>query len=266
MIPKVIHYCWFGGKEKPELAQKCINSWKTNCVGYEIKEWNESNFDLSSNAYIREAYQAKKWAFITDYVRLYVLVTEGGIYMDTDVEVIQPLDFFLKYKAFSGFQTDTEIPTGIMACEKGFKLFDELLHDYDNRHFKIGETEYDMTTNVVAITNACLKKGLVLNNKKQDVDGFVLYPKDYFCAKNYITGVIEKTKNTVTIHHFAGSWRPKESVVADKIKVFFGDKNIIVRIVGKFIAAPWIFIARCKIEGTRNSIKYYLKKLEFLAY
>ena len=111
MIPKIIHYCWFGGKPLPELAQKCIASWKKYCPDYEIKEWNESNFNLNSCDYVREAYEAKKWAFITDYVRLYAMVTEGGIYMDTDVEVIKPLDPFLKHKAFSGFEDEVSIPT-----------------------------------------------------------------------------------------------------------------------------------------------------------
>ena len=131
MIPKIIHYCWFGGNPLSDLAQKCIDSWKKYCPDYEIKEWNESNFDLNSCDYVREAYQAKKWAFVTDYVRLYAMVTEGGIYMDTDVEVIRPLDSFLSNRAFSGFEDETNIPTGIMACEKGFPLFEELLEEYN---------------------------------------------------------------------------------------------------------------------------------------
>lgn len=116
MIPKKIHYCWFGGNPLPPLAVKCIESWKKYCPDYEIKEWNESNFDLNCNEYVREAYEAKKWAFITDVVRLYAMVTEGGIYMDTDVEVLRPLDDLLVYEAVSGFETKTRIPTGLMAC------------------------------------------------------------------------------------------------------------------------------------------------------
>ena len=136
MIPKKIHYCWFGGNPLPPLAVKCIESWKKYLPDYEIKEWNESNFDLNYNDYVREAYEAKKWAFITDVVRLYAMVTEGGIYMDTDVEVLKPLDELLQYDAVSGFESSSRIPTGLMACREGQPLFEELLHEYDVLHFK----------------------------------------------------------------------------------------------------------------------------------
>ena len=123
MIPKKIHYCWFGRGEKPELAKKCIKSWKIYCPNYEIIEWNEENFDINSNQYLKEAYENKKYAFVTDYVRLFVLYTQGGIYMDTDVEVIKPLDEYLHHEAVSGFENTTQIPTGLMACREGFPLF-----------------------------------------------------------------------------------------------------------------------------------------------
>ena len=123
MIPKTIHYIWFGGNPLPEDAKRCIDTWKKYCPDYEIKEWNESNFDVAQNDYIKEAYEAKKWAFVSDYARLKVLVEYGGIYMDTDVEVLKPLDRFLSERAFSGFEDADAIPAGIMACEKGFELF-----------------------------------------------------------------------------------------------------------------------------------------------
>ena len=126
MIPKIIHYCWFGGKNLPPLAKRCIASWKKYLPDYEIKEWNESNFDINCCDYVREAYQAKKWAFVTDYVRLFVLVNEGGIYMDTDVEVIGSLDYFLENEAFSGLENSSYISTGIMASERNFKLFENI--------------------------------------------------------------------------------------------------------------------------------------------
>ena len=108
MIPKIIHYCWFGGKPKPELAEKCIESWKKFCPDYEIVEWNEGNFNINSNLYVKQAYEAKKYAFVTDYVRLYALYTQGGIYMDTDVMVLKPLDEYLNHEAFSGFESKTK--------------------------------------------------------------------------------------------------------------------------------------------------------------
>ena len=206
MIPKIIHYCWFGGNPIPELEQKCINSWKKYCPDYEIKEWNESNFDFSCCAYANEAYKAKKWAFVADYVRLKVMIEYGGIYMDTDVEVLKPLDVFLKDKAFLGFEEEEYVATSIMGCEKDFALFEAFLKRYDERHFFKQDGRYDVTSNVEEITNYLLKYGLVLNNKQQTIAGLTLYPKDFFSPKNHKTRKIESTDNTYTIHHFAGSW------------------------------------------------------------
>lgn len=206
MIPKIIHYCWFGGNPLPELAQKCIESWKKNCPDYEIRRWDESNFDLNYNDYVREAYEAGKWAFVTDVVRLYALVNYGGIYMDTDVEVLKPLDDLLSYDAVSGFESPTQIATGLMACRDLHPMFREFLADYDGAHFKKEDGTYDTTTNVVRITNICLKYGLVQNNTLQTVNGFTLLPSDYLCPKDYRTGALNVTENTYTIHHFDGSW------------------------------------------------------------
>lgn len=210
MIPKIIHYCWFGGNPLPKSAEKCIKSWKKYCPDYEIIEWNESNFDINSNRYVREAYENKKYAFVTDFVRLYAMYNYGGIYMDTDVEVLKPLDCFLNNHAFSGFESNEYIPTGLMASEKEFPLFEELLKYYENRAFVNSDGSFDTTTNTVIITNACKNRGLVLNNEFQVVDGFALYPKDYFCVKNTHTGIIEKTQNSFSIHHFNATWNTKE--------------------------------------------------------
>ena len=206
MIPQIIHYCWFGGNQLPEVAKANIESWKHYLPNYTIKEWNEDTFDVYSNEYVREAYTSKKWAFITDYVRLYALSTEGGVYMDTDVEVIKCLDPFLEEKGFSGFERVNAVPTGIMAAEKGHPFINELLHEYDNLRFIKDDGEMDLTTNVVRITNTSVKHGLRLDNTKQTICDFTYYPKDFFCPKNPRTHEIELTENTVTIHHFAGSW------------------------------------------------------------
>lgn len=259
MIPKVIHYCWFGGKPLPEDAVKYIDSWKKYCPDYEIKQWNEDNFDIGCCAYTKEAYAAKKWAFITDYVRLYAMVNEGGIYMDTDVEVIKPLDRFLEHRAFSGFEDAYNIPTGIMACEKGFPLFIELLKDYDNRHFLNSDGTYDMTTNVITITDMCRKHGFVANNLYQEVSGFALYPNDFFCPKSYITGEISLTENTVTIHHFAGSWYTSAARTSRSLQEWGKKHN--VPIVGKIIAFPWTLVSRIQREGVKNTVSLYLAKI-----
>ena len=207
MIPKIIHYCWFGRGEKPDLALRCIDSWRKYLPGYELKEWNEDNFDISRNQYVFEAYVNRKFAFVTDYVRLYAIYTEGGIYMDTDVEVVGNFDKFLHHHAFSGFETDGNVPTGMMAAEKGSVWAKELLEQYNDRVFVRSDGSYDMTTNTTVITHYMVGKGLILNNQYQDFPGLcTMYPADYFCPKDHRTGKIRCSNNTVCIHHFAGSW------------------------------------------------------------
>lgn len=236
MIPKIVHYCWFGGNPIPKDAQKCVASWRRYLPDYEIKEWNESNFDINSNQYVREAYEQRKFAFVTDYVRLYVLYHEGGIYMDTDVEVLKSYDPFLKHIAFSGFENNNYIPTGMMASEKGGVWVADLLKDYDNRHFVKEDGSLDTTTNTFLITQTTLKYGLVLNNSFQDIKGVVtLYPSDYFCPKDHTDGLIKLTDNSVCIHHFAGSWLPKDVQFRHRIK------TITANIFGKKFAG---FISR----------------------
>ena len=207
MIPKIIHYCWFGRGEKPELAKRCIASWKKHCPDYEIKEWNEDNFDINSYPYAKEAYDKRRLAFVSDVVRLYALYQEGGIYMDTDVEVLKPLDRFLVHHAFCGFEDEKGLSTGIIASEKGGKWVKDNLDNYCYRHFVKDDGMEDLTTNVVTITNYMLPLGLKLNNTSQDFPGLItIYPKDYFSPKSYEDGKLYLTKNTYTIHHFAGSW------------------------------------------------------------
>lgn len=225
MIPKKIHYCWFGRGEKPELALKCIESWEKYLPDYEIIEWNEDNFDLDMYPYVREAYDARKFAFVTDVVRLWAMYTYGGIYMDTDVEVLKPLDLLLQFEAVSGFESSTQIPTGMMACREGFPLFKELLDEYDDLHFVQADGTMDMTTNVVRITSTCLKHGFVPNGELQTVDGFTLLPSDYLCPKSWDTGKITLTENTLCIHHFSGSWQTDPKVkLAERIRGIFGYK------------------------------------------
>ncbi len=256
-IPKVIHYCWFGHNPLPDLAIKCIDSWKKYCPDYEIVEWNEDNFNLKCNTYIKEAYEAKKWAFITDYVRLFVLYNYGGIYMDTDVELVKPIDDFLSLDSFSGFESSNAIPTGIMASCKKQKIFKEFLNYYNNRHFIKEDGTYDLTTNVVTITNICLEKGLIINNKYQKIDGFVLFPNDYFCPKDYLTGDIIMTNNTHAIHHFSGSWIPefdkKMMLLERRCKKIFGNRtgHITYLIISFPIRTGHFFIR----NGFRNTIK-----------
>jgi mannosyltransferase OCH1-like enzyme len=229
MIPKKIHYCWFGGKELPKLAKKCLESWKRYCPDYEIIRWDESTFDINSNQYVKEAYENKKYAFVTDYVRLYALYNFGGIYMDTDVEVLKPLDEFLENKAFSGFESDSSVLTGIMASEKETDIIKKLLDYYDNRSFVKSDGTLDLTTNTQTITAIFEKLGLNKNNQFQVIDDFSLYPSEYFCPIDCSTKKKNITNNTHTIHWFSGSWIPLKDKIKYKflliLKKIIGDNN-----------------------------------------
>ena len=210
-IPKIIHYCWFGGNPKPKLAEKCIKSWKKYCPDYEIVEWNEDNFDLSATPnYVWQAMAAGRWAFVTDYVRLRALTEQGGVYMDADVELVRPLDPYLKHQAFAGFEHPERVQTGLLACEKGFPLFQEFLAYYDHASFLLPDGTPDTTTNVQVLTDLCLSKGLVLNDRLQTVAGLTIYPKEIFCPVDFDTKVLKKTRKTVAIHWFSGSWQTEE--------------------------------------------------------
>ena len=226
MIPKIIHYCWFGGKTLDEMARKCIESWKKFCPDYKIMEWNETNFDIFINDYVKEAYSVQKWAFVSDYVRLYALYTHGGIYMDTDMELLENIDSFLNQAAFSGFEDECKIATAFMGSVKGGEWVKYLLSYYDNRHFIKADGTYDVTTNVITITNMTRQRyHIALNNSLQIMNGVLtLYPKDYFCPKSYQTGEINLTGNTVSIHHFNASWHDRyEKLLHDK-RVYFIQK------------------------------------------
>ena len=229
MIPKIIHYCWFGGNPLPENVKRYISTWRKFCPDYEIKEWNESNFDINCCAYVKEAYEAKKWAFITDYVRLKVMYDYGGIYMDTDVELCKPLDDLLQYNAWSGFESYEKIPTGTFASNIHNDWIAYLLSYYKDKHFINIDGSYDMTTNVEIITKMTKERYKIKLDNKQQIfgDNYVIFPFDYLCAKNFIDGKIYKTKNTYTIHHFRGSWLTKSQKLKNKVK------RIMIRIIGE---------------------------------
>lgn len=207
MIPKKIHYCWFGNGKLPDSVVKYINTWKKVLPDYEIKEWNEDNFNLDSCPYAKEAHQQKKYAFVSDVARLYALYNEGGIYLDTDIEVIKTFDPFLDHHAFVGFEDMNKIQTGLIASEQGGTWVKEALELYDDRRFILPNGDLDTTTNVVLLTRMMEKYGLVKDNSRQDLSDLIsIYPSDYFCAKSYSDGKVRITDRTVTVHHFTGSW------------------------------------------------------------
>lgn len=207
MIPKRIHYCWFGHSPMSELALKCIESWHRYMPDYAYKLWNEDNFDVNSNQYVKEAYEARKFAFVTDYVRLYALFTEGGIYMDTDVEVLKPYDDLLSLSAFTGYEGSKTYPpvTGTMASKAGGAWVTEQLSAYDNAHFIKPDGSLDLTTNTARISEIMRKNGFVQNGKKQIYKDLHVFPVEFFCPRQ-TTGEVLITKDTYCDHHFMGSW------------------------------------------------------------
>lgn len=211
----------------PKLAKKCIKSWKKFLPEYELMEWNEDNFDLDMYPYAREAYDNRKFAFVTDIVRMYALYKYGGVYMDTDVEILKPLDPFLHHTAFSGFESEDRYPTGLMAAEKGSLWAKENLDWYVGKHLLRQDGSIDLTPNVDIIMSVTDTHGIIRNNQFQEIPGyFAVYPKDYFCPSNWDTKEIVLTDNSVCIHHFAGSWKPKPYIppLNIRFKMWLSDK------------------------------------------
>lgn len=219
MIPKIIHYCWFGRNPKPKLAEKCIKSWKKYCPEYEIIEWNEDNYDLSSAPlYVRQAYEAKRWAFVTDYIRLQVIYEHGGIYLDTDVELRKSLDPLLVHQAYFGFEDGSHINTGIgFGAEKGHCILKEMMNDYQDVSFQNEDGSFDLMPCPVRNTEIFLRHGLKQNNVRQMLDyGILILPSEYFCPLDYATDTKKVTDNTYSIHWFDASWQTKKEQIQTK--------------------------------------------------
>lgn len=206
---KVIHYCWFGGNPLPEMAKKCIASWKKYCPDYEIKEWNESNFDINISAYTKEAYTCKKWAFVSDYARFYILYNYGGLYFDTDVELIEPIDDIVAAGAFMGFEKQPKnsmINAGLgLGADAKHPLYKEILEDYEKCHFVV-DGQIDYTSVVDRVTALLQKHGLQCNDTLQVIEGITMYPSDFFCPLDCNTNMLVQTENTRSVHWYDASW------------------------------------------------------------
>lgn len=207
MIPHKIHYCWFGGNPLPQLAQQCIDSWKKFLPDYEIIEWNESNYDVKKIKYIAEAYEAKKYAFVSDYARFDILYEHGGIYFDTDVEVLKDLSDICKKGNWCGIESPGALNAGLgIASERKVKIFKEVLDSYKVSSFKKPDGTLNLLTVVDRVSDIFRKYGFTDDNKIQQVADFTIYPVEYFCPKNVQSGVLTITPNTCTIHHYDSSW------------------------------------------------------------
>lgn len=211
IIPKVIHYCWFGGKEIPEQNKVWMESWKKYCPDYEIVEWNESNYDIKKNTYMYEAYQAKKWGFVSDYVELDVIYQHGGIYLDTDVEIIRNLDELLYQDAFVGVDGSRNISLGLgFGAIPKFQLIKELMDEYNDRSFYSTDGTIDITAAPTLQIPFFQKLGYVNNGEYQKIGGLSIYPEKVLSGKCNYTGTINPTKDTFLIHHYDGSWAADE--------------------------------------------------------
>lgn len=210
MLPKIIHYCWFGGNEKPDAAQKCIASWRTYSPDYEIREWNEENISLEDcPEYIRDAYSAKKYAYVSDFVRLKVLYDHGGFYMDTDVELLKSLDAFLSDEGVIGFENDNFVNSGqMLAARSGHPVLEEMMVRYNDMAFYREDGSMNLLACPYVNTDVLVDHGLVRNGREQTVAGFHVYPADWFNPLNSATGELSKTPNTVSIHWYSMSWIP----------------------------------------------------------
>lgn len=232
-IPKIIHFCWVGGNPKPQSVLYCIESWKRLCPDYEIREWNETNYDFTKNEYMRQAYEAKKWGFVPDYARLDIVYTYGGIYFDTDVELLQSLDGLLDREGFMGFE-NTGDGEFFVNCGHGFGAVphNEVIRQARDLYDQISFLNEDGTPNLLAspyfTTQSLRQIGLKQENRDQQLPGMTVYASDVLCPKNFRTGKVKRTSRTVSIHHFTASWVDEkiraEMAHQQKVKNVFGTK------------------------------------------
>lgn len=204
MIPRIIHYCWFGHNPKPKLILNCIDSWHRLCPDWKIIEWNEDNYDVLASEYTKAAYEDKNWAYVADYARFDVLYKQGGVYFDTDVELLRPIpDELMREEAFTGFETPSKVAPGLVfGTTPGQGFLREVLDNYSSKRYSTNETVVDILTKLLE------KHGLVGDNSEQTVCGVKIMPTEYFGCFNHEIQAFEKTSNTISIHHYYASWRP----------------------------------------------------------
>ena len=256
MIPKTIHYCWFGRNPKPKLAEKCIKSWRKYCPDYEIIEWNEDNFDISAcPLYVRQAYEVKKWAFVTDYVRLKVVFDQGGIYMDTDVELKKPLDPLLDHQGYFGFEDGVHISTGLgFGGIQGLPILKEIMDDYEGIPFIRADGSFDTETCPSRNTKVLLRHGLIQDDSRQVLAGDVLIlPSIYLCPYSYETHDYLRSSKTISCHWFDASWRTEQEKAYHKNKLRQARKDSLIH-------APNRLLLRLLGEKNYGKLKSTLKR------
>lgn len=218
-IPKIIHYCWIGNKPKPREVLEYIENWKKLLPDYEIKEWNEHNFDFSNVCnYAKEAYEEKKWAFVTDYMRLSVLYKYGGIYLDTDVEILKAFDELLNHSAFMCYECSFTVCTAVIGAEKHSKIIGDLLQTYNSRKFRQNDGRLDTTPNSRYIFDYLSNNyGMLYNGETFETKDIVVYPEYFFSPMNYATRTMGDSSKSYAIHWYSGTWKSKGKKLQDRI-------------------------------------------------
>lgn len=250
MIPKKIHYCWIGKAPLPEKDRKCIESWKKFCPDYEIIEWNESNYDFSKCQYMKQAYDAKKWGFVPDYARLDIVYNEGGIYMDTDVELVRSIDDLLELEAFMGFENKSRVALGLgFGAEAKNKIIKQMCEDYKDLRFINADGTLNITASPTYTTRVLEQNGLNKNGKNQMVGNIKIFAPEYFAPLCYSNNKLQITQNTYSIHWFNASWHDSEQKRIKKrmqlINRIFGMR------LGKVINKGFNGVYRVKKEGIK---------------
>lgn len=261
-IPKIIHYCWFGGNPLPELAKKCIASWKKFLPDYEIKEWNEQNYDVRKIPYTAQAYDAKKYAFVSDYARFDILYQYGGIYFDTDVEVIKDLRPIIEKGSFIGVEKGATplLNAGLgIASPAASSIYREILDSYQNEYFLNEDGSHNLRTVVTRVTDIFKLHGFEEKDCVQHIAETIIYPSDYFCPKSFETGLLNITENTYCIHHYDGSWMPEYIILQQQMRAK------LFRKFGKNIFSKTVFVICCilqriKNDGLKSAIAHYIWK------
>ncbi len=255
-IPKIIHFCWLSGDEYPELIRKCTNSWKEKMPDYQIMIWDTKLFDVNINKYTQEAFSCRKYAFVSDYIRLYALYNYGGIYLDSDIEVLKSFNDLLDQKAFTGFENDHTVAAWIFGSEKANPLFKELLEYYDDKAFIKENGDMDLTPNTIPVTETLLKHGLKLDGSDQVLDYIHIFPSDFFCPYTRATETLNITDNTYSIHYFNGAW------ISDNKKNIIMKRKKIISKYGKIFGYIYYGLAVIRHQGYKqflNEFKAFLR-------
>lgn len=212
MIPKKVHYCWFGNNNMPDEYLKYMETWKKYCPDYEIIRWDEQNYDVMKNDYLKQAYRSKKWAFVSDYARVDVIYQYGGVYLDTDVELVKNFDEFLKWDMFCGFESSNYIAWGLgFGAVRGHEILEEVMSVYEQMEFINSDGTLNMVNCPVIQSSVMSKYGFVLDGTPQEKNNVAVYPPEFFSPYSYIKGFGRITANTHSIHHYSESWKEEEN-------------------------------------------------------